>query len=138
VDRNNEFKYAAGPLEAATCKTCGAEISTNVAKTKLPNGAVYLYPKGEGDQSTWHHPAVANMVLNNEATLSGLKGDAEWDHEAEPADGRSHEEDYAYHVFKVRNQNIANGCDPKESENFASNDFNIKHDLRKGGNFGVV
>jgi len=140
MSRNDEFKYAAGPVEPTVCKHCGKEISTGtVSRIRLPNGAVYLWPMNtHASRQAWTHRGLSDIVLRGEGSLKELGADPEWNHEAEPLDGRSHEDDYARHVMDVRMHNILNGADPKETENLARSNFHIAHSLKEGKGFGII
>jgi hypothetical protein len=137
MGRNNaDFAGGSNSLTPTVCKHCGTEISTNVATIRLDNGAIYLFPPKEKQE--WYHPAVGEMVLNNAATLSELKRDPDWKHTPEPADGRTHEQDYERHVLETRMHNISKGIDPRESMELAMKPHtHTAYSIGKNG-FGVV
>lgn len=142
MPRNSEFQggsAGSNALTPATCKHCGQEVSTNIARIGLDNGATYLFAPHE--KKSWFHTGVSHMVLNGEATLNELKAAERKDpgkHEAEPADGRTHEQDYEHHAFVTRMDNIAKGIDPKESMELAMKpNTHTAYSIGKSG-FGVV
>lgn len=111
MDRGQQFPENTTGLDAPTCKHCGAEISTNVSKLRYGKGkGVYLWPQSKNPE--WFHTAIADIILNNEGTIRALERDPDWNHTPEPADGRSHEDDYQRHVLETRMRNMANGIDP--------------------------
>jgi hypothetical protein len=123
-------------LDAPTCKTCGKEISTSVAKMRVGKSkAVYLYPPK--DKPEWFHPVVADVILNNEGTIKDLEKDPDWNHVAMPADGRSHDVDYQRHAMEVRMKNMANGINPTEAMSEAMKHPQIAYDIERNG-FGTV
>jgi hypothetical protein len=145
-----DFQGANSPITPAICKHCGKEISTDqIARIGLDNGATYLFPpkapsfrrdenfKGYSEHD-WGHKGLSDIVLNGEGTLGQLANDPEWNHKAEPLDGRSHDEDYHYHAFKTRMGNIAKGADPTESMELAMKPYShTARSIARDG-FGVV
>ena len=151
MTRNNaDFQGGNSPITAATCKHCGKGIfSSNTARLRLDNGATYLFPPKEPSfrydkdykgyhAHDWGHEGMSEMVMNNEASLGDFAKDPEWNHTPEPADGRSHEEEYQYQAFNTRMGNIAKGISPSESMELAMKpNTHTAHSIQRNG-FGVV